>query len=503
MKPENILFEASGRPLLADLGLSKHFDRDAPGASQSVALTASGTAKGTAGYMAPEQIEDAASVGPPADVFALGAVLWECLAGVPAFEGENPIEVAAKIGSGILGRIDRPDVPAWLEAVLERALSVEARERFPDGATFARALAGPAGHAPRDRRVLALILVLVLAGAMTILALVQRPEPPPAPALPDLDAEVAAIESRIEALRFGEAVEHARRLAREHPEAALAHYELGLALASSEKFRDALPEVTRSIELDPRSARGWSLRAACHVGTQDLERALADVAAALERDPREARAFEVRGSVHLVRRELEAAEEDLARAAEIHATTNGLSALAQAHVLDGKYDEALHDLDRALAFAPRDALLHGVRADVEARRGDFEAALVDCDRALAIDPREDFALSVKSKILLRQRRFEEALALADTAVSAAPDAAAPRLSRAEARFLAGDFEGSREDADHVLALIERDPLAHRLRAQARFKLGDIAGAREDAHRYAELAPENPDVGPLLELVGDK
>jgi serine/threonine-protein kinase len=73
VKPENVLFTASGRPLLADLGLAKHFDPGATGASQSVRLTVRGALKGTAGYMAPEQLEDAASVGPPADVFALGA----------------------------------------------------------------------------------------------------------------------------------------------------------------------------------------------------------------------------------------------------------------------------------------------------------------------------------------------------------------------------------------------------------------------------------------------
>src|SRR5580658_8780698 len=64
VKPENVLFTRDGRPLLADLGLAKHFDRGVSGASQSVILTAHGVLKGTVGYMAPEQAEDATSVGP-------------------------------------------------------------------------------------------------------------------------------------------------------------------------------------------------------------------------------------------------------------------------------------------------------------------------------------------------------------------------------------------------------------------------------------------------------
>src|SRR5437588_169650 len=81
------------RAVVADLGLAKHFSQDAPGAHESVALSRSREMRGTAGYAPPEQWADAKSVGPSADVFALGAIVYECLAGRPAFQGETPIEV--------------------------------------------------------------------------------------------------------------------------------------------------------------------------------------------------------------------------------------------------------------------------------------------------------------------------------------------------------------------------------------------------------------------------
>ena len=96
LKPENVLFDAGGRPLVADLGLAKHFDRGASGASQSVSLSGEGGIRGTAGYMAPEQMADPKGVGPPADVFALGAILYECLSGRPAFTGETLLDVIAR-----------------------------------------------------------------------------------------------------------------------------------------------------------------------------------------------------------------------------------------------------------------------------------------------------------------------------------------------------------------------------------------------------------------------
>jgi serine/threonine protein kinase/Skp family chaperone for outer membrane proteins len=142
MKPENILFTATGTPLIADLGLAKHFDVRAPGANQSVVLSRVGALRGTAGYMAREQMADATSVGPTADVFSLGAILYECLAGEPPFLGESFVEVLAKVSEGkfeaLRGR--RPDVPEWLAALVERALAPAASDRFPDGLALGDAL---------------------------------------------------------------------------------------------------------------------------------------------------------------------------------------------------------------------------------------------------------------------------------------------------------------------------------------------------------------------------
>ena len=147
VKPENVLFDSSGRALLADLGLAKHFDRSVLGASQSRSQTVHGAVKGSPGYLAPEQLDDSKNVGPPCDVFALGAVLYECLAGRSSFQGDSVIELLAKRKSGILAPLDRPDVPSWLEKVLMRALALDPRNRFPDGASLARALLARGGGA--------------------------------------------------------------------------------------------------------------------------------------------------------------------------------------------------------------------------------------------------------------------------------------------------------------------------------------------------------------------
>src|SRR5581483_2350676 len=140
LKPENILFTKDERPLLADLGLAKHFRKD--GGRSTVALTQVGHMIGTAGYMAPEQVTDAKNAGPAADVFALGLILHECLTGQPAFSGKNPADLLANIAECKLAPLieRRPDLPETLLAALDTALAAAPASRFADGDAFAHAL---------------------------------------------------------------------------------------------------------------------------------------------------------------------------------------------------------------------------------------------------------------------------------------------------------------------------------------------------------------------------
>jgi hypothetical protein len=180
LKPENVIFDASGKPLVADLGLAKHFDRLASGASQSVSLSRDDTSRGTVGYMPPEQLEDAKSVGPPADVFALGAILYECLAGKPVFTGDTTLEVVQNVAAGKFERLDRKDAPPWLAALVERALAVEASDRFKDGSAFEKALAESARGRSRLLPVALALAALSLVAALAGVLVMGRPEAPPA-----------------------------------------------------------------------------------------------------------------------------------------------------------------------------------------------------------------------------------------------------------------------------------------------------------------------------------
>jgi serine/threonine-protein kinase len=183
LKPENVLFTAQAAPLVADLGLAKHWRDDAPGASQSVSLSKTGETRGTAGYMAPEQMNDAKTVGPPADVFSLGAILYECLTGQAAFVGGSVVETMARATTGSYEPIRtlRPDASAGLVRAIDRALAPAAEARFPDGAALAQGLElGERAVAPRWPLVVVGVAAVIIAGAAAVLAV--RPGSTEAPA---------------------------------------------------------------------------------------------------------------------------------------------------------------------------------------------------------------------------------------------------------------------------------------------------------------------------------
>jgi len=186
VKPDNVLFTSEGKPLVADLGLAKHFRHDLSGASLSVALSRGGEMRGTLGYMAPEQLRDASAAGPPADVFALGAVLYECLAGHPPFEAESYMELLARVAGGQKDPLPE-SCPPWLREVVDRALDPDPQRRYPEGSAMAAALR--LRSAPRSRApwlLAPLALALLLGGGLAAASALggappASPTPPPSP----------------------------------------------------------------------------------------------------------------------------------------------------------------------------------------------------------------------------------------------------------------------------------------------------------------------------------
>jgi serine/threonine-protein kinase len=141
IKPDNMFLLEGPRIFvkILDFGISK-FDASQTG---GLYLTNEGTALGTPYYMPPEQVRGATDLGPPADVYALGVVLYECLTGHRPFEAETLPHLAVMIHEGNYTplRTLRPDASRELEAIVGRAMSVHPEQRFPSASALRDALA--------------------------------------------------------------------------------------------------------------------------------------------------------------------------------------------------------------------------------------------------------------------------------------------------------------------------------------------------------------------------
>jgi serine/threonine-protein kinase len=166
IKPGNVLLERDGRARLVDFGIARLLERE------SAHLTTAGTVTGTLRYLAPEQLagEEAA---PSTDLYALGAVLFEMLAGWPAFEATTPVAL-------VEAQHHPPDaiagVPRSLGAISLTALDPDPARRPVSAAAMAADLRAWTGRVPVETDIVGVTSSAAVTGSEDATIVVQIPE---------------------------------------------------------------------------------------------------------------------------------------------------------------------------------------------------------------------------------------------------------------------------------------------------------------------------------------
>jgi tetratricopeptide (TPR) repeat protein len=442
LKPENVLVAQDKLAKITDFGLSQivaaaglDVTREGAGTSSGTVAIREGVA-GTPPYMAPEQWQPDAVLDVRADLYAVGCILYEMVAGRPPF------------------RVDVTPTTAepyrrWLRAWQEQH-EAAARPSLPTDI--------PAGVAEIVSACLAL----------------ERE------ARPQSTADLLTTLDEVYTHLFGERPCEASA---EEGFAAEDYSNRGLTYHNLRQYEAALAEYNRALDLDPTLARAYNNRGATHRALRRYKAALADYSQAIELDPTEAQAYSNRGATYAELRQYPAAMADFVRALEQNPTfAQAFHNRGLAYTELGQYQAALSDFSRALDADPTFVDAYNNRANAYAKLGQHEAALSDYNRALAVDSAYAPAYLNRGVTYAELGQYEAALSDYNHALAVDP-------TYAKAYLNIGFLLGNQEKHGEALSYFEKaaqlgDPQGAQYAALARQKLAmgtaSTAGSAQEA-----------------------
>ena len=552
IKPDNIML-SEGRALVADFGIARALEQSGE------ALTQTGMSVGTPAYMAPEQAAGDKGLDERVDIYALGSVLYEMLAGTPAFTGPNAQAIIVRAMTTDPQPINpiRTAVTPALDAVILRAMSRTPADRYATMAAFADAVATAAvaqdSRPPWRRQSRTMTLVAIGAAAVTVLVVVAvlalRGAVGGPPRLAVLQFENRSKDTADAYLADGFTEEIGKRAAKIQQLAVVSNTavrrlkntetmsikEIGKVLGAAYLMSGSVQRIGGRLKVSVELSRAssgeqvWADRfdraeselpvlirdIAMAAATGILGKLAPNLVAQLAAPTQNSAAYDLylRGSRTRFDEGAAGLQQAIAsfdaalaldprfaaaqgRLAGVYARALFWSVALPGMAPDTVLARATVAAERALALDSTNAGVHWMQGQILRRLGDFAGAEAATRRSLVADPNFAQAYNQMSMLALTQRRFKEALHFSDSAIALVPDQWQYWEIRSRVNAALKDTAHARQDAEQAVKI--SPPAQHDYALMILAQAEALAGDTARAReRLAPVLAQVPREGPLI------
>jgi len=536
VKPDNVFIDEAGRVYVGDFGIAKEVRLEGRKATTSRIV-------GTPHYMSPEQANGEV-LDARTDVWALGAMLYEMVCGVPPFQGDTAIEVFKKIWykEPTPPRRLNPKLDRDAETIILKCLEKDADKRYPSASALKEDIerymkgeaikARPVGYVGRFlRRVrrnraiaisISLLAVLSVVGMLFWSQVVEMSARRQAEkilsatavaATPDKRLRIAEDAIRVcpeyipawvqkgEALRslnrydeavsvFKEVVRMAHATGQTEAEAT-GNYFIGMILYQTGKREEAMPFLEKVIELLPGADNAVLrlTRAMDSLFKGDYDGAIEWANKALEMDERLADAYTIRGTAFDAKGEFDTAISDFDRAIGLNPEdATAYANRGATYIHKGEFDKAIEDFNSAIRLKPNMAGFYNNRGEAYRRKGDLDKALKDYNHAIELQPDLKEAYNNRGHVFLLQKDYDRAIEEFNRALEIAPDYASAYYNRAVVYHEKRDYDSAIRDYTKAIELCPDDALQYISRGMVFYAKDMPRKAMEDYRKAVTMKP---------------
>lgn len=200
------------------------------------------------------------------------------------------------------------------------------------------------------------------------------------------------------------------------------HYYKGISSLKKKRFKQAIQEFSKALEYDPKNIDAYYYRGFAYELLNDFKMAIRDYSKTIELNPMADNAYLYRGMCHFSLRNWDAALSDFTRSIEVakKLTDEHYISRAGTYAVLGKYNEALKDINKAIAINPKSGQAYIFKAGLQIELGNAKEAILAYEKAIPLHKKNDFIYELRGYSYNAIGQYEKAIEDFDIALKGTP-----------------------------------------------------------------------------------